>query len=282
MSVDAAARAKTVLATSSHVEVGLLDHRILLRRHALTAHGVVLMSTDDLPARCASRLSAGEEGPLVDLVAVDVSSAARADRLRATVRLVGRVSVWEGTTTVALAEHLSLQDSGVVVAVTPEHLSIEEHIGAAGGEPALSVVDPQDYVRAPVDPLGGWEDGWTAHLDSHHRDAVRQVVSRLTDLADDARVRPVLADRHGLVVQVGDATGTREVRVPFGAEVACGCEAIQALEDLLNEGAVGQGPCLEDGDCRDDRLAHGAVSDRAEHADQTTADRANGDETPRG
>ena len=55
--INADRRAKTVMATSTHVEVGVLDQRVLLRHHAIEARGTVLFSLDDVPPRCAQRIT---------------------------------------------------------------------------------------------------------------------------------------------------------------------------------------------------------------------------------
>ncbi len=88
--IDADRRAKTVMATSTHVELGVLDHRVLLRRHALERSGAVLFSLGEVPPRCALRVAPGADLPVLDLVAVDVSCAHRADRVRGIVRMTGR------------------------------------------------------------------------------------------------------------------------------------------------------------------------------------------------
>jgi|GEM_PF-4729725 len=231
--IDADPRAKTVMATSTHVELGVLDHRVLLRRHALERSGAVLFSLGEVPPRCALRVAPGADLPVLDLVAVDVSCAHRADRVRGIVRMTGTVDVHLGPIRDDLAEHLAVSDGTPVGRLTPSRVSLEWRIETTDGRPTYQVVEPQDYVAARIDPLGGWEDRWMAHLDEGHRELVRALVSRHLPLGPDARVRPVLADTRGVVMRVEQEGGVHDVRVPFPHVVGCGCEAVQALSTLL-------------------------------------------------
>ncbi len=231
--INADRRAKTVMATSTHVEVGVLDQRVLLRHHAIEARGTVLFSLDDVPPRCAQRITPDTRGPLLDLLAVDVTSVLRPDRVRGMVRMTGTLEIYPGPVRENLAEHLGVDPDAQVARLVPEHVSLEWRVETPAGRPLHTVIDEEDYAAAPVDPLGGWEDGWMAHLDAHHRETLRGVVSRLAPIAPDASVRPILADELGMVVRVTQGATVNDLRVPFPQIVTCGCEAVQALNSLV-------------------------------------------------
>lgn len=225
-------RAKTVLATTSSVEVGVLDHRALLRRHALDARGAVLFALDEVAPRCADRVAPGETGPVLDVVAVDVSTVPSPDRLRGVVRMSGPVEVLGGGVRQDVRDHLDVGPSGLVGRLVPDRVTLEWHVEAQG--PVVPVtVDPRLYAFSPVDPLGGWEAGWVEHLAVDHEDVLRRLAGRTRLLGTDAVVRPVLADSLGLVLRVVEDGRRRDVRIPFPRPVTCGCEAIRSLEQLV-------------------------------------------------
>ncbi len=240
--IQAGRRAKTILATSTHVELGVFDRRVLLRRHAIEEAGTVLLRLEDIPPRCAQRvLEAGSpEAPWLDLVATDVTSVARPDRIRGIVRMTGRLERYDGPMSDHLAAHFGLDDAGNVGGSRPRiarfvalRIGLEWRVETTDCRAVHVGIDPDVYAAARVDSLGGWEDGWMAHLDAHHRDSIRALVERILPLPAGADARPVIADELGMVVRVTQGRCVRDLRVPFGRSVGCGCEAVEALNSLV-------------------------------------------------
>lgn len=240
--IQAGRRAKTILATSTHVEIGVLDRRVLLRRHALGIGGTVLLSLADIPPRCVERLTADPSragGPQLDLVATDVTSVRRPDRIRGIVRMTGRLEVYDRPLSAELATHLSVDGhpgrarTRRVGRFVPGQIDLEWRVETTDARPTHVAIDTDVFGAARVDPLGGWEDGWVAHLDTHHRESIRNLVERFIPLTAGVSARPVLADELGLVVRLGEGRCVRDVRLPFGRIVGCGCEAVEALNTLV-------------------------------------------------
>lgn len=225
-------RARTLMATTTMVEVGILDQRVVLRRHAVDARGTVLFDLTAAVPRCAAQAVPGAAGPVVDLLGTDVSSVAGPDRVRGVVRMSGPVGIMDGSPHADLSALLDLRTDSLVGYVVPDAMTLEWHV-ETGGEPLISRIEVEDYASARVDALGGWEDGWVAHLDAEHGTVLHDLATRHTDVPQDARVRPVLADEHGIVLSVSTDGRRRDVRIAFPRRVSCACEAVWALNAII-------------------------------------------------
>ncbi len=228
-------RARTLVATTTMVEVGVLDQRAVLRRHAVDGAGAVLFDLADAAPQCASRARPGTPGPVVDLVGTDVSSVPGPDRVRGVVRMSGPVEILPLPLRPDLRDRLGIADDGVVGRLVPHALTLEWRV-ETDGDPAPSRIGAEDYAAARVDALGGWEDGWVAHLDADHSAVLHTLATRHATVPPGARVRPVLADEFGIVLRVVSGQLRRDVRVPFPRRVSCGCEAVWALNSLVGPG----------------------------------------------
>lgn len=222
--------ARTVVASASSIEVGLLGHRAPVARHATDGSGAVLFALAEAAPECADLVTPGERGPVVDLVATDVSAVAHAGRVRGRVWLSGRADVLHQPDE-QLREHLEVLEGDPVARLLPTTVGLEWFV-EAGTRPGEQVtIDPQAYADAGIDALAGWADEWIAHLDVDHRDSLRDLVAHLVQPV--AVVRPVHADETGLVLREHVGTCRRDIRVSFPQPVRCGCEATEALRTLV-------------------------------------------------
>lgn len=230
--MDAARRAKTVLATATSVEVGCAGRRVRLWRHAVEQTGALLFPFARLAPECADRVVPGAKGPLVHAVASDVTSVPLADRVRGTVRLSG---VLETVTDPSddLVERLGARPGELVARVVPRSVTLEWHVESGAGAGGPVPVEPHRLAGALVDPLGGWQDEWMAHLDACHGESLRCLAGSVTSLDAAARVRPVLADEGGIVLREELPGCHRDIRVAFAGPARCGCEASERLEGLM-------------------------------------------------
>ena len=228
-------RARTLVATTTMVEVGVLDQRAVLRRHAVDGAGAVLFDLTDAAPQCAARARPGTPGPVMDLVGTDVSSVPGPDRVRGVVRMSGPVELVTEPLREDLRAHLGLPDGGLVGRLAPDALTLDWRVETDGAT-TLSRIGAEDYAAARVDALGGWEDGWVAHLDADHPAVLHTLATRHGDVPEGSTVRPVMADELGIVLRVVSGRSTRDVRVPFPRRVSCGCEAVWALNALVGPG----------------------------------------------
>lgn len=229
--------AKTIVATASTVEVGLDGSRAPVARHAVTESGELLFSLAEAAPECAHLIVPGSRGPVLHAIASDVSSVPLADRVRGVVHLTGHAEVMTEPVTDDLLDHLGLPEGGLVGRLVPDTVGIEWNIERSRSAPPLVDVDPGDYAVADVDALGGWQDGWIAHLDAHHREDLRDLVA--SDIQPVAAVRPVHADEAGIVLREHVGTYRRDIRVDFPRGVRCGCQAVEALKSLVRVRAEG-------------------------------------------
>lgn len=229
--------ARTVVASASHVEVGIMGHRAPLAAHAVDEGGALLSSLGEAAPECTHLVRPGTSGPVVHAVATDVSGVAHAGRVRGRVTLSGRAEVLADPVDVGLRAHLGLAERSLVARLEPTEVTLEWSVESGRtARPAVDV-DPGDYAAAEPDPLAGWADGWLVHLDSAHRDSLRELVADAVQPV--AVVRPVHADADGIVLREHVGVSRRDIRVPFPRAVRCGCEAIQALRVLISVGTLG-------------------------------------------
>ena len=223
--------AKTIVATASSVEVGIMGSRAPVGRHAATRAGGLLFSLAEAAPDCAPLIAPGAQGPVLHAVASDVSSVPHANRVRGVVHLTGHAEVMAEHVTDDLREHLGLAEDGLVGRLVPETVALEWNVERGRSEPPCLDIDAGDYALAEMDALGGWQDGWITHLDTHHRDDIRDLVAH--EVQPVAVVRPVHADESGIVLREHVGAYQRDIRVPFPQRVRCGCEAVEALKSLV-------------------------------------------------
>ena len=233
--LDPARRARSVLVTSANVEVGLLDKRVLLDTHVVDSFGAVVFAGRSVARSCLMRLLAGEASPPLDVVATDV-----AHRPAARPRPGRRADVGARR-----ARHRAGDRGGpgppAVRAGRPGR-----PVRPPRGQPRLARRAPGRatgraerrrpaplYAGARPDGLAGWEGPWATHLAGHHGDVARTLAERVTELAEGARLHPLLADEGGVVIRAYEGEGYRDVRVPFPRRAQCPCEAVSALGLLL-------------------------------------------------
>ncbi len=227
---DWAVLAKTIVATASSVEVGVGGQGVPLARHAMERGGAMLFSLSEAAPDCSHMIAPGAAGPVLHAVVADVSNVTHPQRVRGVVRISGRTDVLDDVED-AVYDHLQVPHGGRVGRLFPEAVSLEWDVerGAAPRPPLA--VDAASFAEARVDALGGWQDGWIAHLDRHHRESLRELV--VGQVQPVSVLRPVYADEDGLVLREYIGTCRRDLRVPFPSKVRCGCEATQALKDLF-------------------------------------------------
>lgn len=223
--------AKTVVATASTIEVGIVGRRAPVARHAITEAGALLFSLDEAAPDCAHLVFPGARGPVIEATASDVSSIPTADRVRGAVHLTGHAEVMTHSVTEDLLEHLGLPEDGLVGCLVPDTITLEWNVERARSAPLQVDVDPVDYALAGIDALGGWQNGWLAHLDRHHRQDLKDLL--VPEVQPVAVVRPVHADERGIVLREHVGTYRQDHRLPFPQRVRCGCEAVEALNGLL-------------------------------------------------
>lgn len=233
-----ARRARTIVATSSPVDIGVLGDRRPVGKHLVDTDGTVMCRPDVMAGDCVQRLEAGAPSPVLDLVAVDVCSVPQPDRQRGSVHLRGRVTV----DAVGLAEPwsslLGMPPGRPAARFVAESVTLRVY--APPGSHSEAVVEVADYQAAWPDALAGWESDWIQHLDARHQDVLHQVVAARYQLGAHARVRALRADERGLDVRVYDDGCVADLRVPFPARVRCGCHAVEAFNAVL--AASGSGP----------------------------------------
>lgn len=230
--ISTATRARTVAATATSLEVGVLDRRETLLRHALEVDGSLLfLPPPGSPLTAASFLP---DSPLVSAVMLDVAPVPAADRVRGRVVMTGRPRPVERRLPPQLVSFLCGEETSPgrrLMELRPDTIHLSWHVEGDHAEP----VEPADYAAARPDPLAGWEGGFLRHLHADHADLLGPLAARLGhDVRAGDRLRPVLADAHGVVLRtVGDDGTSHDVRLGFGRPAACGCDAVAAFNDWL-------------------------------------------------
>ncbi len=101
----------------------------------------------------------------------------------------------------------------------------------------VSVLTPDELVRADVDPLAVQEADVLMHLADAHPEAVDQL-TRLVHpdvLQSATRVLPLALDRYGIVLRIERLSGHRDVRLPFPHRAVDTVSAQRGLGALLAE-----------------------------------------------
>lgn len=221
-------RARTVLATSSHLELGVLDQREVVARFLIDPTGCILLRPGR--DRCWERLLEGEPCPPLDLVATDVTAVPQPDRIRARVRMRGRLDVAPAPPHCDVLRHLQLLAGQPMARFAPSSVIVE--LPSAGDRWAAAVPLPA-YAEATRDPLAGWESLWIAHLDAAHAATLRCLARQEMPLDEQDKVRALQADSGGVTVRVYRADSQHDLRFDFAAPARCGCRAVGAFKDLV-------------------------------------------------
>lgn len=225
--IDPPSRARTVLATSSHVELGTLSVRDVLGAHLVDPDGKVLMRPGMGP--CWERLEVGEPSPELDLVAADITAVAQPDRLRARVRMRGRVELVQALAHPQVQHRLRVMPGAMLAQFVPDRIIVE----LPGPQVETFRVAAADYAAAEADPLAGWEGIWIHHLDAAHGQTLRELANIQLDLVESDSVRALQADADGLTLRVYQAHGPRDIRVPFPHRVESSCQAVGGFQALV-------------------------------------------------
>lgn len=223
--LPAAMRVRTILATSSHVELGLVSDREVLPGHLVDSEGGILLPPG--VGSCWDRLQKGEESPQLHLIATDVTSVPQPDRVRARVRLRGRVTLVPTPAHHQVMQALRLRVGQPMARFTPDRVVLE----LPGYE--STQVPLTEYAESPSDPLAGWESVWIAHLDGGHAASLRQLAQQQLTLTDTDTVRALQADSSGLTVRVYRPSGSHDLRFTFESPARCGCRAVAAFEHMV-------------------------------------------------
>ncbi|MCH9640737.1 MAG: DUF2470 domain-containing protein [Actinomycetia bacterium] len=126
-------------------------------------------------------------------------------------------------------------DSEPQVRYTLKRLDIESVVvaDATGAES----VTPGALLSADPDPFCVMEAPWLQHLESHHRDVIERLASRLPRSLRRGRVRPLGLDRYGVQLRVEDEETDphtdHDVRLPFAKPVYDATGLSQAIRVLM-------------------------------------------------
>lgn len=235
----AARRARTIVATARHVEMGVLSDRRLVDRHVVELDGSVLARAESIAGDCLDPLLRGVPSPVIDLVAVDVSSVPQPDRQRGSIWARGRVELVTQPLSAQWRQMLGLTCVEPVLRFRPESVTLREGMGLPVAQPAsvpttVPITVPiETYRQEGEDALAHWEGEWLPHLDLGHGDAVRHLAQTRMDLGPDVRVHPLVVDEDGLVLRVYDGEAVVDLRFLFPWPARCRCSAIAGFEALM-------------------------------------------------
>lgn len=248
----AAERARTVLATATSVRIGVLTMADDAERHLVAKDGSLwLQPAAESPARVLA--IAGAMPTWVGTVtALDVASVPHADRLRGRVTLTGPMEAVREPMASHVRDHLlrrrpgASQEAGRILRMAPTRVVLEwfcEDARDTSGLGRSTSVPGSAYRSALPDPFADCEGEWLAHLHRHHATAVRRLAEHAAGGLDDGTdARPLLVDRHGLVLRVypPPLTGTPyDLRIGFTQPVECACEGTDALDEVWRRAGLG-------------------------------------------
>lgn len=233
-SLTMAEHARTILATATGVELAHGRWTQDIARFAIDIDGSILMPESDLWGG-PSALGAGDPAPTASFTAFDVCSVPQPDRVRGGVVLRGPLHRVSTRLPEGVGEYLTELDGGEgeIVRLFPTSVSVQWRCEGGHDWQALPV---EDYTCARLDPLVGWEVSWISHLHRDHEEVLRALAIALDPTVSGLAagpLRPLLADRYGLVLRHYGATGTRDLRIPFVTDIECGCDAVEALNALV-------------------------------------------------
>ncbi|MGW5127891.1 DUF2470 domain-containing protein [Streptomyces sp. NPDC004069] len=214
----AAQRARSVLAAAWSCAVTAQGGREeYVGAHTVREDGRVVLRVPEDSALGTAAICAPRGEPSAVLEFADVAPVPVRDRIRARLRLAGRL--------VPEARHLVFHPARVV---------LRQPSGTV-------VVGTEEFTAAAPDPLALAEAGLLTHLADAHPEAVERL-TRLVgpdSLHGAVRVRPLAVDRHALTLRVERARTHGDVRLPFHTpadDVAALTERMHVL--LLQAGAA--------------------------------------------
>ena len=202
-------------------------------RHELLGPDIVVVErgrlwlrapADSRLAREAAMVAGEPAGLPVLLEWTDVAPLAVRERVRARVRIAGRLS----------ATGREQADGAVPMALDVRQVAL-----AAAGAGVL--VDPAELVRAEPDPLATVEAALLIHLAEDHQDHVAALLGLIDPqlLCGVTEVSPLALDRYGIVLRLADP-GTRrvppshrDVRLSFGEPLPDADQVGHRLHALL-------------------------------------------------
>lgn len=231
-----AERARSIVAGTVNLRIGMLNLTTEIARHAVTEDGTVLfVPAPDSPEKV---FAVGRNLPAqtVQASAQDLSPVPRADRLRGSVMITGKLGILDQPLPVGARAHLAGHDGdddALVLALRPTRLALTWRCGPAGASPESVEVSVADYRAARPDPLLLHEPEWLGHLHADHADVLRALAAGEGRLPDEAVVDPLCLDRFGIVLRISDGDGHHDVRHDFEQPVTCACEIHAAFTDLL-------------------------------------------------
>lgn len=217
---SALAAASSLMVTASRCRMELIDRHIVDR----TGRLLLTVSPDSALALAVTILAAPPGDDTATVEVTDLSPVATRDRIRARVRLVGRLATNDGACP---------NDRELRLRFDPKHAVLEE--GSA-----TMLIPASELAAACPDPLAEREADILTHLDATHPDTVARL-ARLVDtraLQGAQRVLPVRVNRHGLVLRVERARTHQDALLPFATPLRCADELWAALQRLLADAAA--------------------------------------------
>ncbi|MGC4112275.1 MAG: hypothetical protein QM747_18030 [Nocardioides sp.] len=256
----AAERARTVLAGTTSLRLGILNLADDVEAHLVAKDGSIWM----LPAAGSPARVLGCAGQMPTwagtATALDLASVPHPDRLRGRVTLTGRVEAVTAPKSDHVRQHLarlfhvSAEPNGPVLRMTPARVVLEWFCEALDHAGRSQTIHNTEYRQAYPDPFVECEADWLTHLHLHHAAAVHRLAQGLASAPGgdliaanrDSDVRPLLVDRHGLVLRIyprRPSGSPYDLRLAFDRTVTCACQGTAALDALWRR--AGLDPDLE-------------------------------------
>ncbi|CAM3457717.1 DUF2470 domain-containing protein [Nocardioides dubius] len=237
-SISSAERVRTILAGASSLRLGPVNAVTDVTRHALTVEGSILfLPSDDSPDRIFA-VTQHLPPQTVTVTALDVAPIPHPDRLRGAVEMTCDLQAYRGPTPPGIREHLAgpgpVDHSDPILCLRPTRISLTWHCEDARGRAASVDVDPAAYREAFPDPLLPHEAEALLHLHRDHPGAVAALAAYGAPGVRHTSVRPVVLDRHGVVLRLERADAAPlDVRLAFAHAVRCGCDLEAAMVELI-------------------------------------------------
>ncbi|ARP68798.1 DUF2470 domain-containing protein [Streptomyces pluripotens] len=209
-----AERARSVLAAAWSCVVtadGVREEHV--GAHTMTAEGAVRLAVPDDSSLFAVALCAPRQEPSAVLEFADVAPVPVCNRIRARLRLAGR-----------------LVPAGRAVLFRPARVVLRQSSGA-------ELVDLDEFAAARPDPLTDVEPRLLTHLADAHPDAVEWLTRlvRPESLHAATRVVPLAVDRHGLTLRIERTRAHGDVRLPFHAPADDIAQLTERMHVLLGQ-----------------------------------------------